>query len=150
MDENEHGALESLLYGKQFKRMMEKELEPIQKEFDLCSIDVQILLYLDKHQEKNDTSKDILKLNMYTKGHISQSLSRLQKKGYVYMQQDQEDRRCTHNHLTSEAYGIIGKIKSINVKLWDVLMKDVTDEELEALRSVAKKITHNIEGVLKD
>lgn len=150
MAEVEYSSVETLLYGKQFRKLMEKELEPVQKEFNLCNIDLQILLYLDKHQDGHDTSKDILRLQMFTKGHISQSLSRLQKMGYVFMRQDEEDRRCTHNHLTDRAQDILSRIRNINTELWDVLMKDVTDEELAMLRSVAEKIGRNIEAVLKE
>ena len=71
--------LESLLYGMQFRRLLEKKYEPIETRYGLYNIDILILLYLDKAGEYN-TSKDIMRLNMFTKGHISQALSRLQKR----------------------------------------------------------------------
>ena len=92
-------SLDTLLYGMQFRRLMEKEMAPIETTYGLQKIDMQILIYL-KHAKELNTSKDIMKMNMFTRGHISQSLSRLQKKGLVRMEQDQEDRRCTHNYLT--------------------------------------------------
>ena len=92
-------SLDTLLYGMQFRRLLEKKMQPVETEYGLYKIDVQILLYL-KHAGKHNTSKDILQLNMFTRGHISQSLSRLQKMGYVRMEQDLDDRRCTHNYLT--------------------------------------------------
>ena len=148
MDDNEYNPLESLFYGMQFRKLMEKEMEPIQKEYSLCRIDIQILLYLYKHQNEKDTSKDILKLQMFTKGHISQSLTRLQKMGYVCMKQDAEDRRYTHNYLTDAARSIINKIRSRYSEIWKIIMKDVSEDEKEVLKNIAVKVSKNISGFL--
>lgn len=148
MEENDYNSLESLMYGMQFRKLMEKEMEPFQTEYGLCRIDVHILLYLDKHRNEKDTSKDILELKMFTKGHISQSLTRLQKLGYVYMKQDMEDRRYTHNFLTEKAEALINMIKSKYAELWNVIMQDVTKEEKEVLRVIAGKVSKNISRFL--
>ena len=140
-------ALDTLLYGMQFRKLMEKEMQPIETEYGLYKIDVQILLYLKRAGEQN-TSKDIMKMNMFTRGHISQSLSRLQKKGLVRMEQDQEDRRCTHNYLTEDASAVIRKIEKISKKIREIILDGVTQEEQKVFASVAQKMTHNIEKVL--
>ena len=140
-------SLDTLLYGMQFRRLLEKEMQPVGEEYGLYKIDMQILLYL-KHGGERNTSKDIMSMNMFTRGHISQSLTRLQKKGYVEMVQDQKDRRCTHNYLTGDAAEIIRKIEVISRKIHAIVMEGVTDEEKKALASVARKMNRNIERVL--
>ena len=140
-------ALDTLLYGMQFRKLMEKEMQPIETEYGLYKIDVQILLYLKRAGEQN-TSKDIMQMNMFTRGHISQSLRRLQKKGLVRMEQDQEDRRCTHNYLTEDASAVIRKIEKISKKIREIILDGVTQEEQKVFASVAQKMTHNIEKVL--
>lgn len=140
-------SLDTLLYGMQFRRLMEKEMQPVETDYGLYKIDVQILLYL-KHAGEHNTSKDIMQLNMFTRGHISQSLSRLQKKGYVRMEQDMKDRRCTHNYLTEEAGLVIRKIEKISRKIKSVVMEGITEEEQKVLVSVARKMNSNIEKVL--
>ena len=140
-------ALDTLLYGMQFRKLMEKEMQPIETEYGLYKIDVQILLYLKRAGEQN-TSKDIMQMNMFTRGHISQSLSRLQEKGLVRMEQDQEDRRCTHNYLTEDASAVIRKIEKISKKIREIILDGVTQEEQKVFASVAQKMTHNIEKVL--
>ncbi|HJB82631.1 MAG TPA: MarR family winged helix-turn-helix transcriptional regulator [Candidatus Mediterraneibacter intestinavium] len=140
-------SLDTLLYGMQFRRLMEKEMQPLETEYGLYKIDVQILLYL-KHAGAHNTSKDIMRLNMFTRGHISQSLSRLQKKGYVRMEQDLEDRRCTHNYLTENASDAISKIERISKKIKEIVLEGVTEEEQQVLATVAQKMTRNIEKVL--
>lgn len=140
-------SLETMLYGMQFRRLLEKELEPIEREYGLCRIDMQILFYLDCAGERN-TSKDILQLGMFTRSHISQSLSRLQKKGYVRMEQDSKDRRCTHNHLTEAAGGILQKLREIYTRIRGVILKGVTEEELEVLDAIVRKVNGNINSGL--
>ena len=140
-------SLDTLLYGMQFRRLMEKEMQPVETDYGLYKIDVQILLYL-KHAGEHNTSKDIMQLNMFTRGHISQSLSRLQKKGYVRMEQDMKDRRCTHNYLTEEACLVIRKIEKISRNIKSVVMEGITEEEQKVLVSVARKMNSNIEKVL--
>lgn len=38
-------SLETLLYGMLFRRLMEKELEPIEQQYDLQKIDMHILFF---------------------------------------------------------------------------------------------------------
>ena len=140
-------SLDTLLYGMQFRRLMEKEMQPIETEYGLYKIDVQILLYL-KHAGAQNTSKDIMRMNMFTRGHISQSLSRLQKKGYVRMEQDLEDRRCTHNYLTESASDALSKIERMSKHIRKIILEGVTEEEQKVFATVAQKMTRNIEKVL--
>lgn len=140
-------TLDTLLYGMQFRRLLEKEMQPVETKYGLQKIDMQILLYLKRAGEQN-TSKDIMRLNMFTRGHISQSLSRLQKMGYVRMEQDPDDRRCTHNYLTDEASAIIRKIEKISRSIREIVLEGVTEEEQKILVDVAQKMNSNIEKVL--
>ena len=127
-------SLDTLLYGMQFRRLMEKEMAPIETTYGLQKIDMQILLYL-KHADEQNTSKDIMQMNMFTRGHISQSLSRLH-------------RRCTHNYLTEDSQIIIVKIEEIYRKIKDIVLDGVTEEEKKTLAVVAQKMNHNISKFL--
>ena len=147
-NENEYAYIESFLYGILFKKLVEKEMELIKKEYNLSRIDIHILLYLGKHQHENDTSKDIFKLTMFTKGHISQSLTRLRNMGYVYMKQDDHDRRRTHNYLTKEAEALILMLKEKQLKIWEIAMDNISEEEKRTLKSVISKINNNINAFL--
>ena len=135
------------MYGMQFRRLLAKEMQPVEIKYGLQKIDMQILLYLKRAGEQN-TSKDIVRLNMFTRGHISQSLSRLQKMGYVRMEQDPDDRRCTHNYLTDEASAIIRKIEKISRTIREIVLEGVTEEEQKILVDVVQKMNSNIEKVL--
>ncbi len=140
-------SLQSLMYGMQFRRLLEKRYESVETRYGLYNIDILILLYLDRAGQFN-TSKDIMKLNMFTKGHISQALSRLQKKGYIKIEQDSEDRRYAHNYLTEEASPIMEKVKKISREIRETIMEGVTEEERKTLTELAEKVMGNLERVL--
>ena len=137
-------SLQSLMYGMQFRRLLEKRYESVETRYGLYNIDILILLYLDRAGQFN-TSKDIMKLNMFTKGHISQALSRLQKKGYIKIEQDSEDRRYAHNYLTEEASPIMEKVKKISREIRETIMEGVTEEERKTLTELAEKVMGNLE-----
>ena len=140
-------SLQSLMYGMQFRRLLEKRYESVETRYGLYNIDILILLYLDRAGQFN-TSKDIMKLNMFTKGHISQALSRLQKKGYIKIEQDSEDRRYAHNYLTEEASPIMEKVKKISREIRETIMEGVTEEERKTLTELSEKVMGNLERVL--
>lgn len=142
-------SLEVLLNGMQFRKLMESEFEVIYKEYNLCKIDLQILYYLYTAGEHN-TSKDIFDLELFSKGHISQSLSRLQKMKLIIMVQDEEDRRYVHNVLTQDANKVLAGLQEIYARINRVVLKDVTEEEKRILVSLAQRINDNIRNELSE
>ncbi len=142
-------SLEVLLNGMQFRKLMESEFEAIYKEYNLCKIDLQILYYLYTAGEHN-TSKDIFDLELFSKGHISQSLSRLQKMKLIIMVQDEEDRRYVHNVLTQDANKVLAGLQEIYARINRVVLKDVTEEEKRILVSLAQRINDNIRNELSE
>lgn len=142
-------SLEALLNGMQFRKLMESEFEVIYKEYSLCKIDLQILYYLYTAGERN-TSKDILDLKLFTKGHISQSLSRLQKRNLIVMVQDEDDRRYVHNVLTQDANKVLAHLKEIYDRINRIVLKGVTEDEKRILVSLAQRINDNIRNELSE
>lgn len=142
-------SLEVLLNGMQFRKLMESEFEVIYKEYHLCKIDLQILYYLYTAGEHN-TSKDILDLELFSKGHISQSLSRLQKMNLIIMVQDEDDRRYVHNVLTQDASKVLADLKEVYDRINHIVLKGVTEDEKRILVSLAQRINDNIRNELSE
>ena len=140
-------SFETLLYGTQFRKLLEKLLEPVEKEYQLNKVDLQILFFLNSAGMCN-TSKDIMELKMFTRGHISQALGHLQKNGYILIKQDREDRRCIHNCLTEKADAIVQKLQVLFQQAEDIIFQGVTPEERAVLKSSVQKINRNINEVL--
>lgn len=142
-------SFEILLYGRQFRKLIEQELDCLQKEYDLCKIDMHILFYLFNAGDKN-TSRDIRNLKLFTKGHISQSLNRLQNREFIYMVQDKRDKRCMHIILNKTTEGIISRIHNAYDRINKIVFQNITEEEIQVLESVANKINDNIKSVIEE
>ena len=83
--------IESLLQGTQFQKLYNRKIETLWEAHRLRKIDIDILFFLHKSGEHN-TPKDISNLDLFNKGHISQSVDRLSKQGFLQVVQDTADR----------------------------------------------------------
>ena len=139
--------LEGLLQGTQFQKLYNRKIEELRKTYNLRKVDVDILYFLFKSGEHN-TSKDIFDLNLFNKGHISQSVGRMVRQQVIYIVQDQEDRRCMHIMLTDRAVEIVEKITALREQMYNIILKGVTDEERHVLLQVSRKVNANVKDAL--
>ena len=141
--------IESLLQGTQFQKLYNRKIETLSEAHRLRKIDIDILFFLHKSGEHN-TPKDISNLDLFNKGHISQSVDRLSKQGFLQVVQDTADRRCIHLLLTGQAVALVERIILLRKNMYDIILQDVTQEEREALRKVSRKVHANIRNALED
>lgn len=142
-------SIESLLYGHRFQCLLQKEEEDIMQKYHLHKIDLKIVLYLSKANEKN-TSRDIMALGMFTRGHISQSLKRLHKKGFLKLQLDENDHRCVHNYLTEKANGLLNELMEVSQEISEILFDGMSEEERQQFMILAQKVEKNMRiGLMK-
>lgn len=135
--------MQALLNGSQFKKLLEKEYRQLEREYKLKKIDIQILQYLS-NAGQCDTAKDIVALGLFTKGHVSQSLASLRAKGLICAIRDQEDARCIHLQLTSDAIEIIHQIEVIYQGIMAIMFQGLTEEEIATFKRVGRQILQNI------
>ena len=136
--------VESLLYGMKFRLLLQNRQKPILEKYKLHRIDMLILLYLAGAGD-HDTSGDIMKLEMFTRGHISQSLGRLCRKGLVTAERDVCDRRCYHNKITGDSAVIIEEVKDAADQVEQVIFEGMTEEEKKTFAILSRKVLDNIE-----
>ena len=136
--------VEIFLNGIRFRKLFDQEYGPIKKKYELCRIDLQVLTYLENAGEFN-TSKDIVDTGFFTKGHVSQSLARLHQMELVEMVQDHQDRRLYHLFLTDKAKSIVEEVHKVQENIYQIVFKDIPEEELRILSKIAAKITDNIQ-----
>lgn len=138
-------SIELFLNGVRFRKLFEKELTEVRNKYDLCKIDVQILQYLHDAGECN-TSKHIVDIGLFTKGHVSQSLNRLYKKDMIDMVHDEQDRRCVHILLRESAEQIVKEVDEVQCRVNNIVFQGISEDELHSLSSIANKINNNILG----
>ena len=140
--------LEGLLQGTQFQKLYNRKIEALLREYSLRKVDIDILYFLFKSGEHN-TSKDISDLNLFNKGHISQSVGRMVKQHLIYIVQDEEDRRCMHIMLTERAVKVVEEITALRKQMYNIILKGVTEEEQSILLQVSRKVNENIKDALE-
>lgn len=141
--------LEGLLQGTQFQKLYNRKIEVLREEYNLRKVDIDILYFLFK-SGKNNTSKDISDLNLFNKGHISQSIGRMENQQLIYPIRDQNDRRCMHIMLTDKAVKIVEEITALRKQMYSIILKGVTEEERDVLLRVSKKVNENIRNALEN
>ena len=135
--------IEILLYGHLYKKMCEKYMLSIRERYDLRQVDLEIM-YLLYSAGDNNTARDIGSSHLFTKGHISQSVGRLEQRKLIDVVSDEQDRRCTHLRLTSDADCIVKEIIEARKQMYDVIFEGITDEEQRILGRIINKIEANM------
>lgn len=130
-----------------FRKLNEQKLEKIMKKYDLRRIDMDIIICLSTYKDMK-TAKDIASMEMFTKGHISQSIKRLKKMGYITDSQDENDMRVHNLKVSPGTKPIIKEICEVKKELEESVFSGITDEELELLRETFNKICNNINGII--
>ena len=133
---------ETLLYGQQFKKLYEKASNMITERYGLHKVEIEVLLFLKKG--RGNTARDIAENKFFSKAHISHAIEHLTECGYLVGIPDGQDRRCIHLTLTQAAEPVCREIFKMREKLMDTVCKDITAQERQIMRQIAKKIARNI------
>lgn len=130
-----------------FRKLNEQKLEKIMKKYDLRKIDMDIIICLSTYKDMK-TAKDIASMEMFTKGHISQSIKRLKKMGYITDSQDENDMRVHNLKVSPSTKPVIEEICEVKKELEESVFCGITDEELKLLSEIFNKICNNINGII--
>lgn len=141
-------GIESLLNGQQFKRFQEKFWGSVTEQYSLSVLDVRILLFLDAHKCL-DTARDIVKVHHWTKSHVSKAIEELIERGYLQRQIDARDRRKVHLIVQPTAEPVLEQIRAEYQRMNQILLTGISEEELNVVAQVARKISDNIASCMK-
>ena len=135
--------MEILLTGQQYKKFQEAYYSAILEKYSLSLIDVRVLLFLSE-PGGYDTARDIVKVHGIAKSYVSKSIDKLIEKGFLEGKHMQEDRRYVHLAIKEEAFPLIDAMRERRNKMLERLFRGVSDEQLELLGEIARKINANI------
>ena len=141
--------VEMLLRGGQFRHLLESQIQAVREQYGLKKIDVEILFYLSRNRQHN-TAKEMQQSLHLNKGHISQAMDGLCRRGLVTAETDPEDRRYVHYSTTEPAAKIVQDVSEAWQRMNGIIFEGITEEETETLRRVAEKINGNIERMLEN
>lgn len=143
--------MESIIFTNlsKYKKLHEKKLCSIHEKYDLRKIDVEIIIYLANCGQE-DTARDIANTNMFTKGHISQSVKRLTDMEYVNAEHDTKDMRVQHLKLTDKVKPLLDELLSQREEMEKSVFAGVTQEEYKVMKRVFDKMCANIMNEMKN
>lgn len=141
--------VEGILRGGQFKHLAERELAGIRQQYDLKRIEIEVLYFLARNKECN-TLADIHHYLNANKGHISQALDCLCKRGYLTAEHDKNDRRYVHFFMTDAANELSNQINAAWGKLRDEIFAGISEEDLACFKRVSAQIAQNMNHILKE
>lgn len=137
--------MESIIFTNlsKYKKFNEKKLCKIYEKYDLRKIDMEIVIYLANCGDE-DTARDIANTNMFTKGHISQSVKRLTDMNFIKVEHDEKDMRVQHLKLTENVKPLLDELLSQKEKIVHSVFAGITEAESKVMDKVLKKICNNI------
>lgn len=119
--------------------------DPLLSEVDLALIDVEILAYIDEFPE-NNTFTEILNSKEYSKSHISTAIKRLISRGYLTREKSENNKKIYHLKLQQNSNYIINEYKKYVQKFQEDALKDISQQEIEILTNLLKKINNNLQN----
>lgn len=136
-----------VMSGVQLKKLISKKAEPVMEEYDLRSVELDILVFL--HNEKNvDTAKGIIERKHLSKAHISKSIDNLRTGGFIQITEDEEDHRVLHIRLTDKSNEVIRKMSGVYTECRDIMMNGISEEELNIVKTVLRHMNENVNRAL--
>jgi len=135
--------VELLLTGQQYKKFQEAYYSAILEKYSLSLVDVWVLLILSE-PEGYDTAKDIVKIHGIAKSYVSKSINKLVEKGFLEGKHTKDDRRYVHLVVKEEALPVIDAMREQRRKMVKRLFRGVSEEQVELLAEIARKINTNI------
>jgi DNA-binding MarR family transcriptional regulator len=121
----------------------------VTQKYGLQVIDLIVLRFLSGSGSRN-TLADMEKLCLFTKGHLSQSVKRLQESGYLRSETDPKDRRRVHNYLTDKSAEVVADFNAATDNAMDSMLRGFSDEEKEELVRCIRKINSNIQDYIQE
>lgn len=139
--------VEAILYGGQFKRLLEEQSLELRNKYDMKKAELEILYFLSRCGDRN-TSSDIHHQLMMNRGHISQAVDNLCKRKYIIAIPDKNDRRYVHYEILDSAHDILKEVTRRREEMNRQILAGVSEDELRIFREVSSKIRTNIEKMI--
>ncbi|MCR4561727.1 MAG: MarR family transcriptional regulator [Bacilli bacterium] len=114
-------------------------------DFGLTGIEGMILSYIFRLEDKGIvTARDVMKSSKASKSTTSQSLTGLEKKGFITMGPSEEDKRVKIIQLTERGREAQAECRYVFQDIRKVISQGITEEEENLLREMLEKIQKNI------
>lgn len=114
--------------------------------YQLSPNEMDVILFLHRNGKKMDTASDIAQFEGVSKGLIARSVDNLEKKGYLQLVRDEEDRRVIHLHLTDTCDDIVKGIAEKKKQFLQSMQRNIPAEQVKVTEQTIAHFMENISG----
>lgn len=139
--------MESLLQGGPFRKLLDEQIAELRRKYGLKKAELEILYFLSKCEGHN-TGTDIHCGLWMNKGHISQAVDSLCKRGLLAAVPDKEDRRYIHYEISESAREMVKEMAERREQMYRKILEGISEEELNVFQKVSARIRDNIEKMI--
>ena len=143
-----YSEIELLLGGQQFKQLYEKEYGFIMEKYGLRKIEIDMIYFMYRNNN-TCTAKEIVNYNHISKAHISKAMDNLNNLGYISISHDIKDHRICKMSLKESTKDVAEEIIEVRKHIYQVLLNGISNEELEIVKNITRKIINNIDAEIK-
>ena len=133
----------SVFWKMHFKELYRLVFEPYGEMYHLTETEMEILLFLRDDSVYN-TARDICKMRGIAKSNVSNGIRMLERKGYVSIRIDEENRKIHRLSLTEKSRPIAAELWQIYEECQERILDGITKEEVKAVYSFFEKCDVNV------
>ena len=137
-----------LFWNRKLRKLFKKIDDESRRLYDLKQIDLEILFYL--RYNPSASLGDISRSEGLNKAQVSISVNDLKTKGYIDITESEKDKRYLIYRLTDKAEELCEMINASHFIKCEACFSGFTEEEKDAFRILAKRISKNIDDFLED
>lgn len=124
-------------------RLYNRMCDTVCAQFGLTSMELYLLLSLER-QPAEDTAAALVRRHQLTKSHVSGAVATLEAKQYLAREYYPGDRRSAHLRILPAAAPAIAAGKAAQQRFMQVLLRDISPEDLAATERVINQMNQNI------
>ena len=133
----------SVFWKMHFKELYRLVFEPYGEMYHLTETEMEILLFLRDDSVYN-TARDICMMRGIAKSNVSNGIRMLERKGYVSIRIDEENRKIHRLSLTEKSRPIAAELWQIYEDCQERILDGITKEEVKAVYSFFEKCDVNV------
>ena len=133
----------SVFWNMHFKELFQLFYAQYGEMHHLTETEIQILLFLRDDSVYN-TARDICMMRGIAKSNVSNGIRMLERKGYVSIRIDEENRKSHRLSLTEKSRPIAAELWQIYEDCQERILDGITKEEVKAVYSFFEKCDVNV------
>ncbi len=127
-------------------KVYDQKLEPVSRKYGMTRCEVDILLFLANNPQY-DTASEVVSRRGLAKSHVSASVDRLVRGGYLAREYRAGNRKAIHLRLLDAAADVVADGRAAQEQFFSILLRDFSKKEQAELRRLLDKIAANLRTV---